>query len=306
MSVNTQKAQIPNKHRGQTGPRTPAGKARSSRNAVKHGLRSRALVLPGEDVQDCESFLTETMASLQPRGRAAEELARQIAETMWMSRRFVGWHGALARIGERNTPEPDRAKMSSIELQIAGIRKQITLLQRDPASEVPLIVRLSLENQEAKVPPREVCDLYFALAEKHDLDEDPKKLEKYCLDLQVPAAAAQEPWRWSGWTIGLTRALVEKTVAEGNQSMDEVIAEAKAEWEAGLQDQRTEARRKRAVLHEEIRKLEQEHQDLLTERIIAEDPRQDLVLRYDAAATRKLERLLKMFETAQKLCRRTE
>jgi len=118
MSIETQKAQIPAKHRGQTGPRTPAGKARSSRNAVKHGLRSCALVVPGEDVQDCESFLTETMGSLQPRGRAAEELAHQIAETMWMSRRFVSWQGVLARIGERNTPEPDRAKISSIELQI--------------------------------------------------------------------------------------------------------------------------------------------------------------------------------------------
>lgn len=97
--------------------------------------------------------------------------------------------------------------------------------------------------------------------------------------------------------------LAEKTVAHGNLLIDEVVAKAKAECQAGLQDQRTEARRKRAVLLEELWKLEQEQQDLLTERIIAEDPRQDLVLRYDAAATRKLERLLKRFETAQKLCR---
>jgi len=115
MSVKTQKAQIPAKHRGQTGPRTPAGKARSSRNAVKHGLRSCALVVPGEDVQDCESFLTETMASLEPRGRAAEEIARQFAETMWMARRFVGCQGVLARMGERNAQKPNRGRMASIE-----------------------------------------------------------------------------------------------------------------------------------------------------------------------------------------------
>ena len=115
--------------------------------------------------------------------------------------------------------------------------------------------------------------------------------------------AAKEPWRWMGWTIGLTRALAEKLVADGGRVLNEVVAEAKAEWQAGLQDQRAEARRKRAAMHEEIRVLELERRDLMTDRIIAEDSRQDLVLRYDAAETRKLERLLRMYESAQKLCR---
>jgi len=84
------------------------------------------------------------MASLQLRGRAAEEIARQFAETIWMARRFVGWQGVLARMGERNAQEPDRGRMASIEQQIAGFRNEVAVLQRDPASEVPLIVRLSL------------------------------------------------------------------------------------------------------------------------------------------------------------------
>jgi len=78
-------------------------------------LAIEALVIPGEDVQDCESFLTETMASLEPRGRAAEEIARQFAETMWMARRFVGCQGVLARMGERNAQKPNRGRMASIE-----------------------------------------------------------------------------------------------------------------------------------------------------------------------------------------------
>jgi hypothetical protein len=34
-----------------TSPKTPAGKTISSRNTLKHGLRARAALLPGEDKQ---------------------------------------------------------------------------------------------------------------------------------------------------------------------------------------------------------------------------------------------------------------
>ena len=41
-----------------TGPNTPEGKARSSKNALKHGLLARDAVLPGEDPADFDRQLT--------------------------------------------------------------------------------------------------------------------------------------------------------------------------------------------------------------------------------------------------------
>ena len=42
-----------------TGPRTLAGKAKVSVNAVKHGLTGRDVVLPGENAEDALKVLTE-------------------------------------------------------------------------------------------------------------------------------------------------------------------------------------------------------------------------------------------------------
>ena len=39
-----------------TGPRSDAGKERSSLNAVKHGLRSERPVIPGEDPVEWDAF----------------------------------------------------------------------------------------------------------------------------------------------------------------------------------------------------------------------------------------------------------
>lgn len=39
-----------------TGPTTPEGKAISARNSTRHGLRARAIVLPGESQDDWDAF----------------------------------------------------------------------------------------------------------------------------------------------------------------------------------------------------------------------------------------------------------
>ena len=67
-----------------TGPRTPAGKAVSSRNAVSHGLLSAApLATPYEQPQDWQDHRAAILERLAPADHLETTLAEHIALLLW-------------------------------------------------------------------------------------------------------------------------------------------------------------------------------------------------------------------------------
>jgi hypothetical protein len=65
------------------GPKTAAGKARSSRNALKHGLCARAMLLADENAAAFAAFEKALLAELAPEGAMQAVLARQIVSAAW-------------------------------------------------------------------------------------------------------------------------------------------------------------------------------------------------------------------------------
>ena len=62
-----------------TGPRTPEGKAATSRNAVRHGIRSGLRVLPGvESRKEWLDHLEAVMRDLHPAGHVESVLAEMM------------------------------------------------------------------------------------------------------------------------------------------------------------------------------------------------------------------------------------
>jgi hypothetical protein len=73
---------------GQTGPRTPEGKATSSQNATSHGLSSTRVVLPHEDQSAFNQLLDELQKDLAPAGPHEAFLIQQMAECQWRLNRL--------------------------------------------------------------------------------------------------------------------------------------------------------------------------------------------------------------------------
>ncbi len=71
-----------------TGPVTGAGKARSARNAVKHGYYARDIVMPGEDGAQFERLLAGIETDWAPQSDAERELTDEIAAALWRRRRL--------------------------------------------------------------------------------------------------------------------------------------------------------------------------------------------------------------------------
>jgi hypothetical protein len=66
------------------GPRTAEGKARSSQNALKHGLRAQKFVLvEGEDAAEFEALEAALADELAPVGVLQSVLAGRIARAAW-------------------------------------------------------------------------------------------------------------------------------------------------------------------------------------------------------------------------------
>jgi hypothetical protein len=78
------------------GPKTPEGKARSSRNALRHGLRAQKhMLLPGESAAEYQRLEAALMEELAPEGALRAVLARRIVAAAWRLERVEQIEGQL-------------------------------------------------------------------------------------------------------------------------------------------------------------------------------------------------------------------
>jgi hypothetical protein len=78
-----------------TGPRTRAGKARSSINALKHGLTSRTVVLAGEDQDEYVRQLDSYRLTHKPVGEEEYRLVQSLLDCQWRLDRMLRMESAI-------------------------------------------------------------------------------------------------------------------------------------------------------------------------------------------------------------------
>src|SRR5258708_24131539 len=66
-----------------TGPRTEAGKQRSSLNALRHGLTGHTVVLPSDDLAAYERHCKGFFNQYQPKNPTDVQLTQTVADLSW-------------------------------------------------------------------------------------------------------------------------------------------------------------------------------------------------------------------------------
>ncbi|MHC4444748.1 MAG: hypothetical protein ACYTF1_19070 [Planctomycetota bacterium] len=179
----SQKQLQANRHNAQksTGPKTPEGKARSSQNALKHGLLARQILLndddPNENPEDFQQLLSDLVDELQPAGRRQSLCVQRIAVCYWRLRRAYRFEAQslkrqrqeefspfeeLAQTVAGRNPQPF-ARILPYEHQMKllvryetmidrQLNKAMTQLQKLQANPLPLL-RSSPTIRERDFPP---------------------------------------------------------------------------------------------------------------------------------------------------------
>jgi hypothetical protein len=73
---------------GSTGPRSAAGKARSSMNALKSGIYSKSLIIPGENPAHLDTLLDEYFQRFRPAVPEQRDLVDILVRSTWTLRRL--------------------------------------------------------------------------------------------------------------------------------------------------------------------------------------------------------------------------
>jgi len=95
------------------GPVTPEGKAQSAQNALRHGLRSTAVLIPGEDPEAFDRHVAAYLHRFQPADQPERDLVEAMAAARWRLKRLLELEARLLQ-------EDDLARALSVVARYEG------------------------------------------------------------------------------------------------------------------------------------------------------------------------------------------
>jgi len=111
-----------------TGPKTEAGKKRSSLNAYRHGLTGHTIILPVEDLAAYQTFTRKFIDDFNPRGIHEKQLVQSLADTAWRLNRVPALENNLIALGfaeHENKIVTEHPEIHAALVIIRALREQI-------------------------------------------------------------------------------------------------------------------------------------------------------------------------------------
>jgi hypothetical protein len=114
-----------------TGPRTKSGKARSSGNALKHGLSAEQIVMLDENPAAFEALRSDLFEHYQPTDPVAEHLVEQVAACIWRLRRVPEIEAGIFEYHYFDL-QKHRARMKQVDVLSTDEERQAKDRQAEP------------------------------------------------------------------------------------------------------------------------------------------------------------------------------
>jgi hypothetical protein len=122
-----------------TGPKTEAGKQRSSQNAIRHGLTAETVIGPLEDPEDYKAFEQAVTADYDAETAVERELVLRLASLLWRLRRST------------------LIETSLLQIQGEFLREQRTRLTQTPSQDCTLVAPLRIGRSANVVRSQDAC-----------------------------------------------------------------------------------------------------------------------------------------------------
>ena len=269
-----------------TGPRSPQGKERSKRNAIKHGVFSGVVLLPTEFRTAFNSLHKGLWEALQPEGKLEEVLVDKLATLLWRHRRLIIAEGAEIRNSvelmarDRQEKLRDQAETTSSGLSVYDLEGQIRYIDSPVVLEhcFKLLsdVRAIVERHGFQEENRDKLEvMYVASGYKHPT---PNLYEEYLIFEKAASASEEERVRHG--------------YASPDECKQSLLKRINEEIESLQRYEKTQG-----VIEADRMKLE------ALRRLVPESPSLDRLLRYEASLERSFDRTLSQLERLQRMRR---
>jgi vacuolar-type H+-ATPase subunit H len=271
------------------GPVTQEGKEVVKWNAVQHGIRSPAPVVPGvEKREDWEEHRDGVLESLQPEGHLELVLAERVALLSWRLHRVTRYETETITLSQQKLEDDlaDRRRFSTYLLGPNHPEDVRSALQdaRRVQRVIKQFPKLTDDKRLSGPDAAGILELVWG-----QVDEE-VEAEEVKLPEAIPEWAGLEEYmaEWDGWTVSLVRECISAIASTAKEDEEELVEAATERARLDIISAKAAAER-----------VEQDLARMSRERLLPDDRTLERVARYEAHLSRLFHKALHELEAMQ-------
>jgi hypothetical protein len=178
-----------------TGPRTPEGKAKSSLNALRHGLTGQIVVMPTDNLAAYQSHLAAFQAEYSPATPTESHLVQSLADTSWRLNRAASLESNLLALPAASHEDPLQAAIAiaaALESQAKALANLSMHSQRLSRQFERTVTQLRALQKERLATQQHDLNELLDIAEMYEekgISFDPSEYGFVFTEAQITAAA---------------------------------------------------------------------------------------------------------------------